>query len=213
MWALSETVPTVSAPASRPEPSRRPGHLLGYARVSTTAQDPALQHDALAAAGCYRVWTDTASGALAARPALGDVLARLGPGDVLVVWRLDRLARSLRHLLQLIDELDGRGVGFRSLSESIDTTTATGRLVLHLFGALGEFERDLLRERTTAGLEAAAARGRRGGRPAVMTPAKLAAARGLLAEGRTTREAAEAVGVSRATLYRALSANELADQR
>ncbi len=147
----------------------RPGHLLGYARVSTTAQDPALQHDALTQAGCYRVWSDTASGALAARPALDDVLARLGPGDVLVVWRLDRLARSLRHLLQLIDDLDGRGVGFRSLTESIDTTTATGRLVLHLFGALGEFERDLLKERTSAGLQAAAARGRHGGRPPVMT--------------------------------------------
>jgi len=179
-------------------------HLLGYARVSTTAQDPALQHDALTAAGCYRVWTDTASGALTVRPALDDVLERLGPGDVLVVWRLDRLARSLRHLLQLIDELTSRGVGFRSLTESIDTTTATGRLVLHLFGALGEFERDLLRERTAAGLEAAASRGRRGGRPTVMTSAKLTAARALLADGRTAREAAGAVGVSRATLYRAL---------
>ncbi|WP_369069383.1 recombinase family protein [Kineococcus terrestris] len=182
----------------------RPGHLLGYARVSTTAQDPALQHDALTAAGCYRVWSDTASGALAERPALDDVLARLGPGDVLVVWRLDRLDRSLRHLLTLIDDLDGRGVGFRSLSESIDTTTATGRLVLHLFGALGEFERDLLRERTSAGLQAAAARGRHGGRPPVMTPAKLAAARSLLAAGRSTSEAAAAIGVSRATLYRSL---------
>jgi len=179
-------------------------HLLGYARVSTTTQDPALQLDALTAAGCYRVWTDTASGALTARPALDDVLERLGPGDVLVVWRLDRLARSLRHLLQLIDDLTGRGVGFRSLTESIDTTTATGRLVLHLFGALGEFERDLLKERTAAGLEAAAARGRRGGRPTVMTPAKVTAARALLAEGRTAREAAAAVSVSRATLYRAL---------
>jgi len=184
-----------------------PAHLLGYARVSTTAQDPALQLDALTAAGCYRVWADTASGALTARPALDDVLERLGPGDVLVVWRLDRLARSLRHLLQLIDDLTSRGVGFRSLTESIDTTTATGRLVLHLFGALGEFERDLLRERTTAGLEAAAARGRRGGRPAVMTPAKLAAAQALLADGQhSVAKTAAAVGVSRATLYRALGA-------
>ncbi len=219
---LSETVPCVSSrtpataskitPSAAPtrasdqQPTRRPGHLLGYARVSTTAQDPALQHDALTAAGCYRVWTDTASGALAARPALDDVLARLGPGDVLVVWRLDRLARSLRHLLQLIDDLDRRGVGFKSLTESIDTTTATGRLVLHLFGALGEFERDLLRERTAAGLEAAVARGRRGGRPALMTPAKLAAAQSLLAAGRSAGEVAAAVGVSRATLYRALTA-------
>jgi len=188
-----------------------PAHLLGYARVSTTAQDPALQLDALTAAGCYRVWTDTASGALTDRPALDDVLKRLGAGDVLVVWRLDRLARSLRHLLQLIDELTGRGVGFRSLTESIDTTTATGRLVLHLFGALGEFERDLLRERTAAGLEAAAARGRRGGRPVVMTPAKLAAAQALLADGQhSVSGVATAIGVSRATLYRALRVEEVA---
>ena len=191
-------------------PAHAPVHLLGYARVSTTAQDPALQHDALTAAGCYRVWTDTASGALTARPALGDVLERLGPGDVLVVWRLDRLARSLRHLLQLIDELTSRGVGFRSLTESIDTTTATGRLVLHLFGALGEFERDLLRERTAAGLQAAAARGRRGGRPVLMTPAKLAAAKALLVdEQHSVTKVAAAVGVSRATLYRALATASL----
>ncbi|WP_432574846.1 recombinase family protein [Kineococcus sp. SYSU DK005] len=185
--------------------------MLGYTRVSITAQDPALQHDALTAAGFYRVWTDTASGALAARPALDGVLTRLGSGDVLVVWRLDRLARSLRHLLALIDDLDSRGVGFRSLTESIDTTTAaTGRLVLHLFGAVGEFEGDLLAERTAAGLQAAAVRGRRGrrgGRPARMTPAKLATARALLADGQhCVAKAAAAVGVSRATLYRSLSA-------
>lgn len=127
---LSETVqrcplprlPTCSAtPASPPPP-----------------KTPALQHDALTAAGCYRVWTDTAFGTLTACPAFDDVLERLGPGDKLVVWRLDRLARSLGHLLQLIDELTSRGVGFRSLTESVDTTTATGRLVLHLFGALGD---------------------------------------------------------------------------
>lgn len=213
----SETVPSMSTRTLAAAPAdtaaeratrsavQRTGHLLGYARVSTAGQDPALQHDALSAAGCYRTWTDTACGALTARPALDDVLARLGPGDVLVVWRLDRLARSLRHLLQLIDELDRRGVGFKSLTESIDTTTATGRLVLHLFGALGEFERDLLRERTTAGLEAAMARGRRGGRPALMTPAKLAAARALLADGQhSVAGAAAAIGVSRATLYRSL---------
>lgn len=186
-------------------PAHAPVHLLGYARVSTTAQDPALQHDVLAAAGCYRVWTDTASGAMTVRPALDDVLERLGPGDVLVVWRLDRLARSLRHLRQLIDQLTSRGVGFRSLTESIDTTTATGRLVLHLFGALGEFERALLRERTAAGLAAATARGRRGGRPTVMTPTKLAAAQSLLAQKHSVAATAAAVGVSRASLYRALN--------
>jgi DNA invertase Pin-like site-specific DNA recombinase len=181
------------------------GQLIGYARVSTVEQDAALQTDALQAAGCARVLTDVTSGVLTSRPQLDAVLEALAPGDTLVVWRLDRLGRSLRHLLEVVDDLTRRGVGFRSLAESIDTTTATGRLVLHLFGALAEFERDLMRERTVAGLQAAAARGRRGGRRTVMTSAKLAAARAMLADGaHTVTEAAGAIGVSRATLYRAL---------
>ncbi|WP_432524209.1 recombinase family protein [Kineococcus sp. SYSU DK006] len=179
--------------------------LLGYARVSTTVQDPALQQDALRAAGCSYIWTDTASGALAARPALEEVLNYAREGDTLVVWRLDRLGRSLPHLLTLVDDLAARDVGLRSLREAIDTTTAAGRLVLSVFGALAEFERELIRERTRAGLDAAAARGRRGGRPSVMTPAKLTAARAMLAGGEhTVTAAAAAIGVSRASLYRAL---------
>ena len=124
------------------------GHLLGYARVSTGDQSPDLQLDALRAAGCYRVFVDTASGALTTRPELAKVLDQLRPGDALVVWKLDRLGRLLRHLIEVVGDLERRGVGFKSLRESVDTTTPGGRLVFHLFGALAEFERDLIRERT-----------------------------------------------------------------
>ena len=153
--------------------------LLGYARVSTLEQDPALQHDALAAADCVRVFTDRASGALDERVELARVLDHARVGDTVVVWRLDRLGRSLRHLVDTITALERRGVGFRSLSESIDTTTPGGKLVFHIFAALAEFERDLIRDRTRAGLEAARARGRNGGRPSVMTADKLRVAREL----------------------------------
>lgn len=149
------------------------GHLLGYARVSTTGQDPALQSDALSAAGSSRVYVDVASGSRDDRPQLAALLERVDAGDTVVVWRLDRLGRSLRHLVDTVTTLGERGVGFRSLQESIDTTTAGGRLVFHVFAALAEFERDLIRDRTVAGLDAALARGRRGGRPTTMTPAKL----------------------------------------
>jgi len=179
------------------------GHALGYARVSTTAQDPSLQHDALTGAGCAKVWTDVASGAKDDRPELAKLLERLLPGDTLVVWRLDRLGRSLPHLLATITELEGRGVGFRSVTEAIDTTTPGGRLIFSIFGALAAFERDLVRDRTIAGLEAARARGRVGGRPTVMTPARITAARSLLAvPGATVTSVAKDLGVSRATLYR-----------
>jgi DNA invertase Pin-like site-specific DNA recombinase len=144
------------------------GHLLGYARVSTTDQHLQLQVDALTAAGCYRVFTETASGARADRPVLAKVLDQLRPGDTLVVWKLDRLGRSLRHLVDTITGLADQGVGFRSLQEAIDTTTPGGKLVFHVFAALAEFERDLIRERTAAGLAAARARGRNGGRPAAL---------------------------------------------
>src|SRR4051794_34909550 len=123
------------------------GHLLGYARVSTSEQDPALQQDALSAAGCARVYTDVASGVRDDRPQLERLLDRLEAGDTVVVWRLDRLGRSLRHLIETVTALQARGVGFRSLQESIDTTTAGGRLIFHVFGALAEFERDLIRDR------------------------------------------------------------------
>ncbi len=178
--------------------------LLGYARVSTAEQDAALQHDALGAAGCWKVWTDIASGAKTDRPQLGLVLEALQPGNTLVVWRLDRLGRSLPHLIDTVKELEGRGVGFRSLTESIDTTTPGGRLIFHIFGSLAEFERDLVRERTAAGLAAAKARGRMGGRPTVMTTAKIRAAQRMITAGTPLTEVASVLGVGRATLYRHL---------
>ena len=180
-------------------------HLLGYARISTGDQHPDLQVDALKAAGCYRVFVDTASGAQAARPALDQLLDQLRPGDTLVVWKLDRLGRSLRHLVDTIAALADRGVGFRSLQESIDTTTPGGKLVFHIFAALAEFERDLIRERTTAGLAVARTRGRKGGRPVVMTKPKVKLAREMYASRQYTVAAiASTLGVSRASIYRHL---------
>jgi DNA invertase Pin-like site-specific DNA recombinase len=185
--------------------TRGMGHLLGYARISTGEQHPDLQVDALKAAGCYRVFVDTASGALAARPALDQLLDQLRPGDTLVMWKLDRLGRSLRHLVDTIAALADRGVGFRSLQEQVDTTTPGGKLVFHIFAALAEFERDLIRERTSAGLAAARARGRTGGRPAVMTEPKIKLAREMYASRQYTVAAiAGALGVSRASIYRHL---------
>ena len=161
------------------------GHLLGYARVSTTDQQPHLQVDALERAGCYRVFTETASGARADRPTLAQVLDQLRPGDTLVVWKLDRLGRSLRHLVDTVTGLADRGVGFRSLQEAIDTTTPGGKLVFHVFAALAEFERDLVRERTAAG--------------------QVELARELYASRRyTTAEIARRLKVGRSTLYRYL---------
>jgi DNA invertase Pin-like site-specific DNA recombinase len=182
------------------------GHLLGYARVSTTDQQPRLQVDALDRAGCYRVFTETASGAAADRPVLEQVLDQLRPGDTLVVWKLDRLGRSLRHLVETVTGLAERGVGFHSLQEQVDTTTPGGRLVFHVFAALAEFERDLVRERTSAGLAAARPRGRRGGRPSALTAHKLRVAQDMYASGQYTVAAiAKTLGVSRASIYRHLS--------
>jgi len=191
--------------ARKPKPGS--GALLGYARVSTAEQDPALQLDALGAAGCVRVFTDHASGSRVDRPQLGAVLDQLRQGDTLVVWRLDRLGRSLRHLIDTVTGLDERGVGFRSVTEAIDTTTPGGRLVFHLFGALAEFERQLIRDRTLAGLAAARARGRVGGRPRSMTAAKLRVAQSMRAQdppvslGLIARE----LGVSKTTVARNLA--------
>ncbi len=137
-------------------------HLIGYARVSTSDQNLELQLDALKEAGCRRVFEETASGTNKARPQLLAALDFLRPGDTLVVWKLDRLARSVQQLIEIIEQLHKRGCGFRSLTEAIDTTTAGGRLIFHIFGALAEFERSIIRERTIAGLEAARARGRKG---------------------------------------------------
>jgi len=184
-------------------------NLVGYARVSTTDQNPDLQQDALTAAGCARVFTDTASGALDKRPHLDALLDYLRPGDVLVVWRLDRLGRSVRHLTETVNTLAERGVGFRSLTEGIDTTTPAGKLVFHIFAALAEFEREIIRERTNAGLDAARARGRKGGRRPKMTPGKLDTARQLYdSKEHTMEQIAEIVGVSRARLYRHLEPAE-----
>lgn len=177
---------------------------IGYARVSTADQDPALQIDALTKAGCARVFEDKASGAKTDRPGLAAALAFVREGDVLVVWKLDRLGRSLPHLIEAVNALEARGVGFRSLTETIDTTTPGGRLIFHIFGALGQFERDLIRERTRAGLDAAVARGRRGGRKPVVTEEKLRRARMLIAQGLTVREAAARIKVGKTALYAAL---------
>ena len=182
------------------------GLAFGYARVSTIEQNEDLQQDALDRAGCDRVFVDKASGKLEHRPALDDMLAHLRAGDTVVVWRLDRLGRSLRHLIDVVSELDRRGISLRSLTESIDTSTPGGKLVFHVFGALAEFERDLIRERTQAGLAAARARGRVGGRPTVWTPEKLAAARAMYEEGEhDVATIARVLGVSRASVYRALA--------
>jgi DNA invertase Pin-like site-specific DNA recombinase len=181
------------------------GHLLGYARISTTDQQPQLQVDALERAGCYRVFTETASGARTDRPTLEQLLDQLRPGDTLIVWKLDRLGRSLRHLVDTVTGLADRGIGFRSLQEAIDTTTPGGKLVFYVFAALAEFERDLIRERTAAGLAAARARGRHGGRPPVLTGQKLRVAQEMYASGQYTLAAiATTLGVSRASIYRHL---------
>ena len=180
-------------------------YRLGYARVSTSQQDEALQLDALRAAGVDRIFVDKASGKLESRPALDDLLAQARPGDTVVVWRLDRLGRSLRHLIDVVADLERRGVGFVSLTESLDTTTPGGRLLFHVFGALAEFEAALIRERTLAGLAAARARGRTGGRPTVWTEDKLKTARVMRASGDyDVTSIANVLGVSRASVYRAL---------
>lgn len=178
--------------------------LIGYARVSTAEQDTALQTDALGKAGCERVFTDTISGSTSERPGLSLAMGFLRENDVLVVWRLDRLGRSLPHLIEVVAVLDASGIGFRSLTEAIDTTTPGGRLIFHVFGALGQFERDLIRERTKAGLSAAAARGRKGGRKPVVTGDKLQKARTLLMQGLNVREVAIRLKIGKTALYDAL---------
>lgn len=176
---------------------------IGYARVSTTDQDVALQRDALTKAGCEEIYQDVISGSSIERPGLARLLTVIRKGDVLVVWKLDRLGRSLPHLVETVGQLEAKGVGFRSLTETIDTTTPGGRLIFHVFAALGQFERDLIRERTRAGLKAAEARGRKGGRKPVLDEAKLAKARCLIAKGLSVREAAGRLKVSKSVLYNA----------
>lgn len=183
--------------------------LIGYARVSTKDQVLDAQMDTLRDAGCERVFHEFASGARADRPILNEALDFVRSGDVIVVTKLDRIARSLSHLTALSATMESRGVGFRSLGENLDTTSAGGRLVFNLFGALAEWERDLIRERTRAGLDAARRRGRVGGRPRKMTPDKTAAAKSLLASGRPAADVAAALEVSVATLYRHLASQSL----
>lgn len=179
--------------------------LVGYARVSTQDQDPALQLDALAQAGCERVFTEKASGAQRERPQLAEALDYIRAGDTLVIWKLDRLARSLKQLIETVEALSARDIGLRSLTEAIDTTTSGGRLIFHIFGALAEFERGVIRERTRAGLHAARARGRVGGRPPALSTEDLIVAKALLRDpGITVEQAARRLGVAPSTLYRHL---------
>ncbi len=176
---------------------------IGYTRGSTTNQNLHLQKDALQAAGCERVFTDMVSGARGERPGLTAALEACRPGDTLVVWKLDRLGRSLSHLGETVRELGARGVGFTSLQEQLDTTNAGGKLIFHIFAALAEFERDLIREHTNAGLAAARARGRKGGRPKGVDQKKQQAALALKHEARhSVREICEIVGISRNTYYK-----------
>lgn len=177
--------------------------LVGYCRVSTTDQDTALQEDALIAAGCERIFRESASGASRDRPELAKARDFLRPGDVLVCWRLDRLSRSLTQLLATAEDLERRGIQLRSLQEQIDTTTPAGKMIFAVMGALAEFERAIIRERTAAGIAAARARGRIGGRPRAVTDAKLLACKALLEDGSlSVEEVARQVGISAASVYR-----------
>jgi DNA invertase Pin-like site-specific DNA recombinase len=177
--------------------------LIGYARVSTQDQTLNLQKDALEKIGCSKIFTDTASGASTERKGLEEAIEFLREGDMLVVWRLDRLGRSLKHLIETITSLSNRNIGFKSITESIDTTTSGGKLIFHIFGALAEFERDIIRERTQAGLVAARARGRLGGRPKILNQKKVAMAQALCNDkSNSIGEICKTLNISRSTFYR-----------
>jgi DNA invertase Pin-like site-specific DNA recombinase len=178
--------------------------LIGYARVSTQEQTLNLQRDALEKAGCTKIFTDAASGAKAERKGLDEALNYVRKGDTLVVWRLDRLGRSLPHLITTMTDLEERGIGFKSLTENINTTTSGGKLIFHIFGALAEFERNLIRERTQAGVTAARARGRKGGRPKALTGKQVGIAQDLYEKAHSIAEICRTLKISRATLYRAI---------
>jgi DNA invertase Pin-like site-specific DNA recombinase len=179
--------------------------LIGYARVSTQEQTLHLQQDALHKAGCNKIFTDTASGAKAECIGLDAALAYVRKGDTLVVWRLDRLGRSLPHLITTMTALEERGIGFKSLTENIDTTTSGGKLIFHIFGALAEFERNLIRERTQAGLTAARARGIRGGRPKALTAKQRSIAQSLYDDPKNSiAEICRTLKISKPTLYRSI---------
>ena len=184
--------------------------LIGYARVSTDDQNLSLQKDALEKAGCEKIFCDKVSGAKSKRPGLQEVLDYLRDSqDTLVVWRLDRLGRSLKNLIEIMNLFEDRSIGFRSLQESIDTTTSGGKLIFHIFGALAEFERNLIRERTKAGLEAARARGRMGGRPRALDENKVQLTYKLYDEKQhSIREICQMFHISRSTLYKYLGERE-----
>nr|WP_181716220.1 recombinase family protein [Cryobacterium sp.]QJS06023.1 DNA invertase [Cryobacterium sp.] len=182
--------------------------LIGYARVSTSDQNLDLQHDALKSVGCEKTFTDVISGAKASRPGLDKALEQLRDGDTLVVWKLDRLGRSVKNLIAFTEQLHETGVGFRSLTDQIDTTTPAGRFFFHVMASLAEMERELTIERTRAGLEAARKNGRPPGRKRIMTDRKIAAARQLLAQGTSAADVAHNIGVSIPTLYRWIPATE-----
>lgn len=183
--------------------------LIGYARVSTDDQNLNLQRDALQAAGCERIFEDAVSGAKSERTGLTALMEALRTGDTVVIWRLDRLGRSLKNLIQLVDRLEASQVGLCSLQENIDTTSSGGRLVFHLFGALAEFERNIIRERTRAGLSAARIRGRQGGRPPRLDTTKQALAIRLYQErNHTIKEICQIMGISKSTLYNYLDKAE-----
>jgi DNA invertase Pin-like site-specific DNA recombinase len=184
------------------------GLPIGYARVSTDEQSLALQIDALKKAGCNRVFNDKASGAGLTRPGLSDALSHLRGGDTLVVWKLDRLGRSVKGLVDLVNGLEAREVHFRSLTDGIDTKTPAGRFFFHVMASLAQMERELIVERTRAGLAAARGLGRIGGRKRIMTEGKVRAARKLLEGGTLPRDVAQSLGVSIPTLYRWLPASE-----
>jgi DNA invertase Pin-like site-specific DNA recombinase len=182
---------------------------IGYARVSTTEQNLSLQTDALEQADCEKVFYDQISGAKTSRPGLDEALTYLRQGDVLVVWRLDRLGRSLKHLIESVNSLEEQGIGLQSLQESIDTTTSGGKLIFHIFSALAEFERNLIRERTQAGLVAARARGRIGGRPKLLNAKKKEWLYRLYDEKKhSIQEICELAGMSKSTLYAYLRKRE-----
>jgi DNA invertase Pin-like site-specific DNA recombinase len=179
--------------------------LIGYARVSTHDQTLNLQQDALTKAGCNKIFTDTASGAKTERIGLDAALNYVRKGDTFVVWRLDRLGRSLPHLIATMTDLEERGIGFKSLTENIDTTTSGGKLIFHIFGALAEFERNLIRERTTAGLAAARGRGRIGGRPKALTQRQIRIAQSLYDDPKNSvAEICRTLKISKVTLYRSI---------
>ena len=176
---------------------------IGYCRISTSEQNLDLQIQALKEAGCEKIFEEVASGAKDDRPKLKEAIDYARKGDVIVIWKLDRLSRSLKHLIETVNDLEKREIGFRCTTQQLDTTTPSGKLIFHVFGAISEFERSLIRERTAAGLKVARARGRLGGRPKVLDQEKITIAQALYNDGKTTVEKiCSTLGISRATFYR-----------